>query len=88
MFKAFSEAVARAIAAADPAVVANMPRPSANGRIFLDNLRTAEAHRIAPYSTRARAVAPVSTPVALTELSANLKPTLSPTRTCPAASPS
>jgi bifunctional non-homologous end joining protein LigD len=45
------------------------------GRIFIDYLRNnREASAIASYSTRGRPGAPVATPVAWEELSADLKP--------------
>lgn len=74
--KAFTKAVAERIADDDPdRYVVNMSKAKRKGRIFIDYLRNGRgATSVAPYSTRARAGAPVSTPVAWDELSSRLQP--------------
>jgi bifunctional non-homologous end joining protein LigD len=68
--KNFAQQVAAAMAADAPdRYVAKMTKSLRDGRIFIDYLRnTREATSVAPYSTRARSGAPVSTPVAWNEL--------------------
>ncbi len=63
--KAFSEAMARHIAAEEPEkYLAEMSKARRKGRIFIDYLRNGRgATAIAPYSTRARGGAPVAWPV-------------------------
>ena len=70
----FAGAVAAGLAREEPeAYVAEMSKAKRRGRIFLDYLRN---HRgstsVAAYSTRARASAPVSTPLRWDELSVAL----------------
>lgn len=69
-------AIARRISRADPArYVANMAKSKRHGRVFIDYLRNGRgATSIAPYSTRARPGAPVSTPVAWDDLTSSLTP--------------
>ncbi len=63
--KAFAEAMARMMAADDPdRYLAVMSKAKRKGRIFIDYLRNGRgATAIAPFSTRARAGAPVAWPV-------------------------
>jgi len=72
--KAATEAVAQTISRAEPGkYVANMAKSKRHGRIFIDYLRNGRgATSVAPYSTRARHGAPVSTPIAWNELSPKL----------------
>jgi bifunctional non-homologous end joining protein LigD len=64
--KAFSGRIAARVAADSPKLyLAKMTKALRKGRIFIDYFRNSrEATSIAPYSTRARAGAPVSTPLA------------------------
>ncbi len=66
----FAKGLAVRIAASDPArFVATMSKAKRRGRIFIDWLRNERGQTaVAPYSTRARAGAPVATPVSWTEL--------------------
>ncbi|MGH6684605.1 MAG: non-homologous end-joining DNA ligase, partial [Pseudolabrys sp.] len=68
--KGFCRAVAEAMAADAPdRYVATATKSKRNNRIFIDYLRNSrEATAVAPYSTRARAGAPVSVPVDWSEL--------------------
>jgi bifunctional non-homologous end joining protein LigD len=70
--KDFCHAVAAAMAADDPnRYVATATKSGRNKRIFVDYLRNSrEATAVAPYSTRARPGAPVSTPIDWSELGA------------------
>ncbi|MCA3572576.1 MAG: DNA ligase D [Aestuariivirga sp.] len=70
--KAFTRAVAQQMAADTPRrYVASMAKNRRSGRIFIDYLRNGRgATAVAPYSTRARAGAPVAMPVDWSELSA------------------
>lgn len=69
--KAFARGIAEAMAADDPSrYTATVKKSSRQRRIFVDYLRNSrEATAVAPYSTRARPGAPVSTPIAWEELS-------------------
>ena len=68
--KDFCHAVARRMAADAPGrYTATATKSQRNNRIFIDYLRNSrEATAVAPYSTRARAGAPVSVPVDWSEL--------------------
>lgn len=68
--KAFARGLAAALAAAAPnRYVAQAAKHKRGGKIFIDWLRNARgATAIAPYSTRARAGAPIATPVSWEEL--------------------
>jgi bifunctional non-homologous end joining protein LigD len=74
--KAFSKALAEHLARVLPdRFTANMAKNKRAGRIYADYLRNGEgATAVAAYSTRARPGAPVSTPLAWDELSAQLNP--------------
>ena len=74
--KAFSKAVAESIVRENPqGYIATMSREKRRGKIFIDYLRNGRgATSIAAYSTRNRPGAPISTPVAWDELTADLKP--------------
>jgi bifunctional non-homologous end joining protein LigD len=63
--KLFTQRVAAAMSADSPTLyLAKMTKAEREGRIFIDYLRNSrEATAIAPYSTRARPGAPVSTPI-------------------------
>lgn len=68
--KAFTKAVAEAMEADAPdRYVSTATKAKRNKRIFVDYLRNSrEATAVAPYSTRARTGAPVSTPIDWSEL--------------------
>lgn len=68
--KQFTKTVAEAMAALQPQrYVANMSKAARKGKIFVDYLRNERgATAVAPYSTRARNGAPVSTPIDWEEL--------------------
>ncbi len=74
--KAFAKGLADAMAADSPdAYVATIAKAKRRGKILVDYLRNQRgATAVAPYSTRARAGAPVSMPLAWEELSADLGP--------------
>jgi bifunctional non-homologous end joining protein LigD len=73
--KGFSKAVAELLERTFPdRFTAKLLKISRRGKIFIDYLRNGEgATAVAAYSTRARANAPVSAPVAWNELSADLR---------------
>jgi len=68
--KAFAKAVAEAMEADEPdRYVSSATKAKRSKRIFVDYLRNSrEATAVAPYSTRARTGAPVSVPIAWSEL--------------------
>jgi bifunctional non-homologous end joining protein LigD len=74
--KAFSRAIAEALAADHPSVfTSKMAKKERTGRIFIDYLRNGPgATAVAAYSVRARAGAPVSTPLHWDELAGRMKP--------------
>jgi bifunctional non-homologous end joining protein LigD len=69
--KKFAQTVAASMAKDEPArYTANPIKARRRGRVFIDYLRNSrEATAIVPYSTRARAGAPVAVPLAWSELS-------------------
>ena len=73
--KAFCKQVAEAIATGDPdRYTSNMSKRARVGKIYIDYLRNGRgATAIVPYSPRARAGAPVSTPLVWEELSPDLR---------------
>jgi bifunctional non-homologous end joining protein LigD len=73
--KPICKRVADAMSADSPTrYVSNMAKTAREGKIFIDYLRNARgATAVAPYSTRARAGAAVSTPLAWDELSEAIK---------------
>jgi bifunctional non-homologous end joining protein LigD len=73
--KSFCKDVAEAIVAADPAhYTANMSKAARPGKIFIDYLRNGRgATAVVPYSPRARAGAPVATPLAWNELNESIR---------------
>jgi bifunctional non-homologous end joining protein LigD len=73
--KGFSKAVAELLERTFPdRFTSKLLKISRRGKIFIDYLRNGEgATAVAAYSTRARANAPVSVPVAWNELSADLR---------------
>jgi len=74
--KAFSRAVAEAMAADSPRLfLTKAMKKERAGKIFIDYLRNAEgATTVAAYSVRARPGAPVSTPLHWDELGGRMKP--------------
>ena len=74
--EAFARGLATRMAADDPdRYVATMSRARRAGKIFIDYLRNSRgATFIGPYSTRARAGAPVATPVTWDEVAAGVVP--------------
>ena len=73
--KGFSKAVAELLERTFPdRFTSNLMKVSRRGRVFIDYLRNSEgATAIAPYSTRARADAPVSTPLSWDELAGDVR---------------
>jgi len=69
--KGFAEKVSKNLAASSPPkYTANMSKAARVGKIYIDYVRNNRgATAVAPYSTRARAGAPVATPLAWEELS-------------------
>jgi bifunctional non-homologous end joining protein LigD len=74
--KEFAKAVAESLVKSYPRLfVATMSKTKRKDKIYVDYLRNHwEATAVAPYSTRARAGAPISTPLSWQELSDHLKP--------------
>jgi bifunctional non-homologous end joining protein LigD len=74
--KLFCRAVAELIVRAEPSkYVANISKAKRKGKVLIDYLRNGRgATAVAPYSTRARAGAPVATPIGWNELTAKLRP--------------
>ena len=72
--KAFARAIAESMASDSPTkYIATMSKAKRAGKIFVDYLRNdVTSTAVAPYSARAREEAPVSTPLAWEELTANL----------------
>jgi bifunctional non-homologous end joining protein LigD len=68
--KDFARSVAEALAQQDPKkFIATMSKAKRGGKVYIDYLRTARGSTcVAPYSTRARSGAPVSTPLTWEEL--------------------
>lgn len=73
--KGFTKAIADLLVGTFPdRFTATMSKAQRKGRIFIDYLRNAEgATAIAPYAIRARANAPVSTPIAWKELGTDVR---------------
>jgi len=73
--KGFTRAVAELLASTFPErFTAVMSKATRKGKVFIDYLRNAEgATAVAAYSLRARANAPVSTPIAWTELKSDVR---------------
>jgi bifunctional non-homologous end joining protein LigD len=73
--KAFAKAFAEAMAADSPQrYVATRSKKIRAGRVFVDYLRNGQgATAVAAYSTRARAGAPVATPLSWDELGPDMK---------------
>ncbi|HEX4522170.1 MAG TPA: DNA ligase D [Casimicrobiaceae bacterium] len=73
--KGFTKAVADLLVGTFPdRFIATLSKAQRKGKIFIDYLRNAEgATAIAPYAIRARAKAPVSTPIAWSELDTDVR---------------
>ena len=73
--KGFTKAVADLLVETFPdRFIATLSKAQRKGKIFIDYLRNAEgATAIAPYAVRARAKAPVSTPIGCKELDADVR---------------
>jgi len=73
--KAFTKAVAEVVAAHAPqSYTTKLPKASRKGKIFIDYLRNGRgATSVCAYSTRARAGAPVSTPLFWEELDGDVR---------------
>jgi bifunctional non-homologous end joining protein LigD len=73
--KAFTKAIAELMVQSFPErFIATMTKSKRHGKIFVDYLRNAEgATAIAPYSLRARAHAPVATPISWEELESDIR---------------
>lgn len=84
--KAFSRALAEAMSRDEPdRYVATVSLRRRGGRILIDWLRNARGSTaVAPFSTRARPGAPVSTPIRWSELTARLSPVAFHVRNVPA----
>lgn len=82
----FARAVAERMEADSPErYVAEAAKAERTGRVFIDYLRNGySASAVAPYSTRARAGAPVSVPLAWEELDRGVDPARLTVRTVPA----
>jgi bifunctional non-homologous end joining protein LigD len=74
--KAFAHGVALAMEQDEPAkYISTMAKKARGGKIFVDYLRNGRgATAVAPYSTRARPGAPISTPIRWAELGPALTP--------------
>ncbi len=74
--KSFAHGIAVAMEADGPSrFIANMAKKARSGKIYVDYLRNGRGSTaVAAYSTRARAGAPISTPVAWDELGSELTP--------------
>ena len=83
--KAFTKAVAEKMVATHPAkYTSKLPKASRKGKIFIDYLRNGRgATSICAYSTRARANAPVSTPLFWEELETDVRGNTYTVRTLP-----
>jgi bifunctional non-homologous end joining protein LigD len=73
--KGFSKAIAEVLTGTFPdRFTSKMSKASRTGKIFVDYLRNGEgATAIAPYATRAKANAPVATPIAWSELAKDVR---------------
>lgn len=76
ILKSVARAVAECLAARQPSLyTTGAAKEKRSGRIFIDYLRNARGQTaVAPYSPRARAGAPVATPVAWSEVAAGIRP--------------